>query len=754
MKKFKKLIFLSAFILVNIFALSAATEVATIVDAKKLASNTNVIFTGDLTLQYVSNAGSDYYAFDDNGDFIRLRCYNWSVLTEIFSLSKGDKIKIPGEVTYVNDANNCVTFDIDATSVRSIISVGSGDVKKPIVTTIKDLKNDVNKNYGAGFIELQNVKIESIVDFYISPSPITKIVVGDDSIDFSMDVVETNFPSVADVSGFVCYEKGNPKLFIPQIAGYIEASAYDNIAAFKLLTNQDGYDDLVFDAIVLVTNVQKVGNDYIYFVQQNGVDDNPVAMQMVVSDTLNLVYQVGDSVSLNVKGRYLPVYYEEINGALTKMSSATFIVKNVENSKLLSSDNTISILSFDDVLADNGWIKYDNCLAITNVKGEVVIDDSYTSIGCIGLKMKDELHNKNCTIPIVNTYYEEVGSPKNVIVCGFVCGYKVGEESYAVLMPRSKKDFLSEIVEFDNIADLKAAGRTPSRAISYKLNNSLVITGFTSKRDAETKKTFYTIFVQDSTSALQLNHESSKLQNGFKVGDVINGVIGYYASGGRSYVNGDTAYFASAATIDIKTEHVASIVFSEEQYKLEPIVISISELDDSYASQLITIKNITYRDSVNLVLNGETMNKPIVSQKDSWMIVSDKFEYEAEMGSITGVYYLSGVNTQIIPRSQEDVVFDGYSDEGSNNEDNPGDDNGDNGEIDDAIDNVSVDNNLFVKDNILYAEGAMIEVYDVMGRLIVVGSDWVNVSDLDGGVMLVKTIYANNAQFVTKLINK
>ena len=48
----------------------------------------------------------------------------------------------------------------------------------------------------------------------------------------------------------------------------------------------------------------------------------------------------------------------------------------------------------------------------------------------------------------------------------------------------------------------------------------------------------------------------------------------------------------------------------------------------------------------------------------------------------------------------------------------------------------------------------MIEVYDVMGRLIVVGSDWVNVSDLDGGVMLIKTIYANNAQFVTKLINK
>jgi hypothetical protein len=48
--------------------------------------------------------------------------------------------------------------------------------------------------------------------------------------------------------------------------------------------------------------------------------------------------------------------------------------------------------------------------------------------------------------------------------------------------------------------------------------------------------------------------------------DVINGVIGYYASGGRSYVNGDTAYFASAATIDIKTEHTEKFTHDGKEY--------------------------------------------------------------------------------------------------------------------------------------------------------------------------------------------
>ena len=94
MKTIRNLITLSAFLLVNIFALNAATEVATIAGLKSLASESSVVFTGELTLQYVSikEGGSDYYAFDANNDFVRIRCYNWASLFETTPLKKGDKI--------------------------------------------------------------------------------------------------------------------------------------------------------------------------------------------------------------------------------------------------------------------------------------------------------------------------------------------------------------------------------------------------------------------------------------------------------------------------------------------------------------------------------------------------------------------------------------------------------------------------------------------------------------------------------------
>ena len=83
----------------------------------------------------------------------------------------------------------------------------------PEVVTIEALKQDVDKNYSAKFVKLQGVSIESVVDFLISPFPINRIVCNGESIDYSMDLVETTFPSIADVSGFVYYKNGILNLY-------------------------------------------------------------------------------------------------------------------------------------------------------------------------------------------------------------------------------------------------------------------------------------------------------------------------------------------------------------------------------------------------------------------------------------------------------------------------------------------------------------------------------------------------------------
>lgn len=726
MKKFKKLIVLSAFLLVNIFALSAATEVATIAGLKSLASNSKVVFTGELTLQYVSikEGGSDYYAFDVNNDFIRIRCYNWAALLETTLLKQGDKIKIAAEVTYVNDTENCLTLDLTDAAVKTITVEGNAALKSPEVVTIAELKNDVEKNYSAKFVKLNGVKIESITDFenFIF---LKTIYFGNDSIVYSMDLEEANFPSVADVSGFVYYKNGNPALFIPQSEGYVKASAYNTVAGLKMMEGDVVFEDILFTSKVLVTDVRELGNNIVYVVQGNNASGQPAAIEMLVAKSENTVCAVGDSVLFDVKGSYRPVSYKV--AALDKLISARFTIEKVNEISVLSNNYNVNFISFNDVFTENGWIKYDNCLVITT-KGEVVVEDRFTSIGCVGLKIKNDVLGKYDTIPVVDTYYKEAGNLNSFVLRGFVCGWEVKGESYAVLLPRSKADFLKDLVEFEDIASMKEAGKSPSIDISYKVKSDMVITGFASEKfDVGT---FYHIFAQDASGAIQLNHQSAEMQKKYKVGDVITNVVGYYTTGGRSYVKDNSLYYASAPSLDVK-----SMDKSDKEYEAKPIEVSLANLDDSYASKLITIKNVTYNSTNKVMLNGEEVEKITINQGKNLVIVTDEYEYAAEMGSVTGVYYLSGVLTKLIPRSQADIVVVGYQ--------KPV-----------AVENVSVDNNLFVQNNVVYADGARIEVYDVMGRLLVMGNNFIDLSALNSSIIIVRTEYVNKAQFITKMVNK
>ena len=317
MRRITTFFVLCAVMFINIMALGA-TEVATIADAKKLDSGTKFTFTGELTLQYVTASANYYFAFDENNDFVRLCDYS-SWVDLVSPLKEGDKIKVTEQVTCVSDADHCITFELDMVAVKSIINLGSLAKQEAADVTIKELKADVDKIYNAKYVVLKGVKVESVTDFTISPFPINKIVDGDESIDFSMELVETNFPSIADVYGFVDYSAGNPKLFIPN-SDYVKASAFSNIAGLKTLTNQEVHNDITLDARVLITYVKDDGDNYVYFAQQDGVDGNPSAIQMVVPKDLNLIYNVGDTVEFNVIGRYEPVYFEKSKSSFDKFS--------------------------------------------------------------------------------------------------------------------------------------------------------------------------------------------------------------------------------------------------------------------------------------------------------------------------------------------------------------------------------------------------------------------------------------------------
>ena len=170
MKKVMKL-FVASIMLLSALCVSAeATQVATIADAKKLDSYSDVVFTGELTLQYValSSAGINYFALDSNDEYIRLRSYYWA---DIFGtenqLYVGNTIKISGEMQFVNDDNSCATFELDQEDLATIEVTGLGYRQVPTIVTIEDLKADTERVYNANFVAIEGANIESCWDLYV-----------------------------------------------------------------------------------------------------------------------------------------------------------------------------------------------------------------------------------------------------------------------------------------------------------------------------------------------------------------------------------------------------------------------------------------------------------------------------------------------------------------------------------------------------------------------------------------------------------
>ena len=99
---------------------------------------------------------------------------------------------------------------------------------------------------------------------------------------------------------------------------------------------------------------------------------------------------------------------------------------------------------------------------------------------------------------------------------------------------------------------------------------------------------------------------------------------------------------------------------------------------------------------------------------------------QEDKSEIVGNYYLNGYYTCIIPQEQVEV----------------------------AVENVAIDNDLFLVNNTIYAQGAEIEVYDVMGRRVAFGVNSVSVENVNQMVFVVRTKYLDGQVFVTKVTNR
>jgi hypothetical protein len=296
------------------------------------------------------------------------------------------------------------------------------------------------------------------------------------------------------------------------------------------------------------------------------------------------------------------------------------------------------------------------------------------------------------------------------------------------IVPLSEKDFTSDLLQFDNIMSVISYGAHANSAIKYQINSDMTVTNATTiAAVGEEDNDQDVIFVSDGTASLML---IGWTPTKYALGDIITNVVGTYSdfrntqvttAGELDFGVGRRLYLDSAMTYEIKKgERVAPI------YTRETTIAELLE-NEEWASSIVRISDFTFDTIVEVVQDVTVENYYIYQGSDS-IAVDSSFAAVKDNPYVDLIYYLNGFYTRLMPYAG---VINGV-----------------------PVDNVFVDDELFVADGIVYAQGAEIEVYDVMGRLVACGMDKVNVGADNRTIFVIRTKYSDGQMFVTKVVNR
>ena len=427
--------------------------------------------------------------------------------------------------------------------------------------------------------------------------------------------------------------------------------------------------------------------------------------------------KVGDNINIKSSSAKLSVSRKDDNdfipSLLTLSDHETTIISSSEINYMSIAPEEVSMLNLYEFLPVilNGYV---------TLSGEPTAEQIAHNIAPAALS---SVYGDLNMILLDLTYMPKEGS--RFVVTGILdVPLWMGKTDKTIIVPLSEKGFMADSYSFDNIAEMVAFGAPISSVVNYKFSNPLTVTGVeTIKAVGDEDQTQYVIFVADVTGSLMLKGMSNA-----KVGDAITSVSGYYVNAiATSKLDGGIINFGVAVALELDSTGID--VVNSGAITVAPIEVTIAQLLDSdeYASKLVKLTNFAYKE-VEEVVQDETVIRHFIYQGVDSMAVDASFKWQEDKSEIVGNYYLNGYYTSVIPvvKAKNPVV----------------------------VEQVEVDDMLFVVDNTIYAQGAEIEVYDVMGRLVATGRDEVIIADLNQNIFVVKTKYFDGQVFITKVANR
>jgi hypothetical protein len=426
--------------------------------------------------------------------------------------------------------------------------------------------------------------------------------------------------------------------------------------------------------------------------------------------------KVGDHINIKTSTAKLSVFVKNDNGftpsLLTLDAHETTIISSGEIKYMSIAPEEVSMLNLYEFLPVilNGYV---------TLSGEPTEEQIAHNIAPATLA---SVYGDLNMILLDLTYKPKEGS-KYVVTGIMDVPLWMGVSNKTVIVPLSERGFMSDSYTFNNIEEMLAFGAPISSVVNYKFANPVTVTGIeTIKAVGDEDQTQHVVFVADETASLMLRGVVSA-----KVGDAITAVSGYYNAGRSTTINDGFIDFGVAVNLELDSTGVD--VATSGAIVVNPIDVTIAQLlsSDEYASKLVKLTDFTYK-KVEEVVQDETVTRHFIYQGTDSMAVDASFEWQEDKSEIVGNYYLNGYYTSVIPvvKAKSPV----------------------------AVDNIISDNTLFVANSAIYAQGAEIEVYDIMGRLITTGVDVVAIENVNQNIFVVRTKYFDGQVFITKVANR
>ena len=719
-------------VLVMVLSVNAEERIfATIAEMNKdttLSVGEKVTITNDVVVEYVFES---YFIIKDKDDSTTCLNYNYSFnefqrlrgsvveeYPELAPLKGGDVFKGYSATVYsISDGAIMLEPELDN---DNLVFIGCTEEKTaetdyaPIIikTSIKELLETPEAFYNK-LVSLDNATtINKGFNAYLAQ--------GTDTLtNFRISGLNSeDYPNNIVINRALCTKspRGGAKLELG--FGDYEVGAFTDLKSLKAAKSLDSIE---YDLTVKVLKTEEYeGKTYITVMMGEGKHLINFSGIRICVDSLNDIdkdLKLGQVINIKGENAKLTPSKEELGrfmpSLLTIGKHETVILKNEAIKYIAIGVDEITMYAYYEFLP-------------MTLSGYLTLTDNAT----------DEEKSHNVSSANFSTEYGDVMNvlvdttvmPENVSTDKFVLSgildFPLWKEKTIVpfISPLLAENFLNLVNEYDNIAALVEAGAPNNPMVQCKVNSEMTITGieFIAAVGSEDQPQ-NVAFVTDETGSLTLN--SSMV--GYKVGDVISALVGRYhdavATQQTEYgLNFGVGNRFSVDTIETKLDKTIDV---------EPIDVTIAQLlaDDSYAAKVVRLSDFTYNVVVEVV-QDVTVERHFIYQGTDSMAVSKTFVEQENKEELVGNYYLNGFYTQLLPI---------YSKEEGND-----------------LENVVADANIFIKDNTIYANSAVVEVYDVMGRMIVKGENSVSIANTDQMIFVVKTIYADGSVFVTKLAKR